>query len=67
MSSGCALRRLRRRRKEKVAKKEEVLASTSSAATMLLVTKRLADVCALQAQTATQTTWQRAALRRKTT
>ena len=53
MSSGCALRRLRRmRRKEK----EEVLASTSSAATMLLVTKRLADVCALQAQTATRIT-----------
>ena len=56
MSSGCALRRLSMRRKEKVAKKEEVLASTSSAATMLLVTKRLADVCALQAQTATRTT-----------
>ena len=53
MSSGCALRRLR---KEKVAKKEEVLASTSSAATMLLVTKRLVDVCALQAQLATQIT-----------
>ena len=58
MSSGCVLRRLsmRRKEKEKVAKKEEVLASTSSAATMLLVTKRLADVCALQAQTATQIT-----------
>ena len=55
MSSGCALRRLRRRRKEKVAKKEKVLASTSSAATMPLVTKRPADVCALQAQTATRT------------
>ena len=51
MSSGCALRRLRLRRK----KKEEVLASTSYAATMLLVTKRLADVCALQAPTATRT------------
>ena len=43
------------RRKEKVAKKEEVLASTSYAATMLLVIKRLADVCALRAQTATRT------------
>ena len=56
MSSGCALRRLRMRRKKKVKKKEEVLASTSSAATMLLVTKRLANVCALKAPTATQTT-----------
>ena len=56
MSSGCALRRLSMRWKEKVAKKEEVLASTSSAATMLLVTKRLADVCALQAPTATRIT-----------
>ena len=44
------------RRKKKVKKKEEVLASTSSAATMPLVTKRLADVCALQAQRATQIT-----------
>ena len=47
---------MRRKEKEKVAKKEEVLASTSYAATMPLVTKRLADVCALQAQTATQIT-----------
>ena len=56
MSSGCALRRLSMRRKEEVKKKEEVLASTSSAVTMLLVTKRLVDVCALQAQLATQIT-----------
>ena len=55
MSSGCALRRLRRKEMEKVKKKEEVLANISSAATMLLVTKRLADVCALQAQPATRT------------
>ena len=47
---------MRRRKKEEVKKKEEVLASTSSAATMPLVTKRLADVCALQVQTATRIT-----------